>query len=491
MKVRRHPESRGPRLRSSWVAWVAIIAFHLVGFGALYIAVDRVFRDKIIETYLAGSGALIEEAIRDLRPAMDHGDRQGFVMILQAFADDHGLSEVDVTPLPLMGEGLDNAAEIGDFLRSGETSRLRLEAIDGRAVLRGLVRVDSADECRECHGDNDPIAVAAVARDASAQVLSLNADLRRTVLFLVIGWIGLVTASGAVLRRASHRSASLIRADLQAVEHGESVPAAGDRDLGLDPVTRDAHLALRDFLERERQRRSRDVGRMERAETLASLGQVAAGLAHEIKNPLAGLKGALEILRGDCDDAETRGVHTQMLEEVQRVDLTVQSLLDLARPAPPRVEATDVAQLADDVVLFLGPGFAKRRVALSTKPAVTPAVAWVDRTQIRQVLVNLLQNAAEAIGEAGEIIVQVTAVDGDGEVVITVTDNGPGISEAEQVRIFDPFHSTKPSGTGLGLAIARSLIRRHGGDILVESSVGQGSTFLVILKGRGEVNADD
>jgi len=479
----RAPSVAGPSRsgHSPRLVWVGIVAVHLLGFALLYVAVDRLFRGELVNTYAAESAGLLREAIQDLQPAMVHQDGAEFDVLLREFGRDHMLREIEITPLPLPAAESAAAAEIVDLLRSGEAARLRFETVDGRSLVRGLARIDSADECRECHGDVDPIAVVAATRDVTDQLGDLEQGLRLTVLLLVGGWAAIVIVSGTMLRRASVQSAACVRADLEAAERGGPASETAATDLALDPVTAQIHQALRSFLARERERRSSETSGLQRAQALASLGKVAAGLAHEIKNPVAGLQGALEILHDRCENVETRGVYKQMLGELQRINKTVQSLLDLSRPAKPNRAPTDLGELVGEIVSLMEPTLTKRRLEISLELASGALVARVDGGQIRQVVVNLLQNAAEALGDGGEITVRVAPVEEQGGVLIAVTDNGPGIPEESLAIIFEPFHTTKSAGTGLGLAIARTLVRQNDGELEVESVVGQGSTFLIML----------
>jgi signal transduction histidine kinase len=256
---------------------------------------------------------------------------------------------------------------------------------------------------------------------------------------------------------------------------------SGVGKLLLDPVSGNLYESLREVLERQQRRDVEVTSRLHHTQRLASLGQLAAGLAHEIKNPLAGIRGVLELLRDEEADDERVRLYREMVEELDRVNGTIHSLLGFARPSPPKRVPTDMADLIDGTAKLLRPGLSKNKIRLVT--TVTPETMSfaLDPDQIRQVIVNLVNNAAEAIEKDGTIAIRATPFPDGSGLILAVADDGPGISEEAQEEIFEPFYSTKFSGTGLGLAVARSLVSKHDGEIQVESRLGEGSTFFVLL----------
>ena len=219
---------------------------------------------------------------------------------------------------------------------------------------------------------------------------------------------------------------------------------------------------------------------MSRAEHMATLGEMATGLAHEIRNPLAGIAGVIEIIGRDLPDSSpARAVVKDVRQEIARINRIVTDLLQTARPHPPKVRKSDLNTTVEHAVM-LG-----RQQALSKSVEITlhkdPSLPEVehDSDQIHQVMLNLLLNALQAIDLNGKIAV---AVELRGEnAVIEVADNGRGISPDHLPNIFRPFFTTKGDGTGLGLSLARRIIEDHQGRIDVTSAVGKGTTFSVVL----------
>jgi signal transduction histidine kinase len=230
-------------------------------------------------------------------------------------------------------------------------------------------------------------------------------------------------------------------------------------------------------------KREEDIARqMVRAEQLASLGELAAGLTHEIKNPLAGVAAALELLKSEDEEGTpNREVYDQMLSELRRVSGTVDGLLRLAKPQPPQRIDTDLARTAREVGSLFSARLRRQIVKLDLDISDSVPVLALDPGLMVQLLVNLLTNAMQAIDRGGTIKVMVAPFPKRDGVVLIVADNGKGIARADLDRIFDPFFTTKENGTGLGLAICRQIVEQHGGTINIESEVGNGTRVVVLL----------
>jgi two-component system, NtrC family, sensor histidine kinase PilS len=222
--------------------------------------------------------------------------------------------------------------------------------------------------------------------------------------------------------------------------------------------------------------------RMRQADRLATVGRMAANIAHEIRNPLASLTGAIEVLTSPHTAEDARDRLSQIVaRESERLNHIIKNFLEYARPAPLSIATFDVAAAAEEVLLLLehraSPG------SLKVIREFAPSVTWpVDAQQFRQILWNLCLNAVEAMPEGGELRVAVAAR-GD-TLEVTVSDTGEGIAANDIAHVFEPFFSTKSEGTGLGLALVHRVVQEHGGDIDVRSSPGLGTTFTLTLPFR-------
>lgn len=212
-----------------------------------------------------------------------------------------------------------------------------------------------------------------------------------------------------------------------------------------------------------------------RSQRLAAVGEMSAAVAHEIKNPLAAISGALQILRDRAPADETRPVMDEVLRQVARLDGTVRKLGQLARPWVPRKESCELAGLAERVARAALNSPELAGVTVEVSPRSREAVA-ADAGLIEQVLWNLLLNAAQAMKE-GKIGIDIG--ERNGSVVMSVSDSGPGLEPAVLANLFKPFFTTKASGSGLGLSICRSIMEAHGGRIDLHSEPGRGTTVVL------------
>lgn len=225
--------------------------------------------------------------------------------------------------------------------------------------------------------------------------------------------------------------------------------------------------------------------RAARSERLASVGEVSAGLAHELRNPLASMAGSIRLLgagRQLTDDE--RELIDIVQRESSRLNVLVTDFLGFARPSPPRPSAVDLpARVGETISIFRGsPDGARVEFELS----LAPALARVDGDQLAQLLWNLLVNAAQASSDGGRIRVTTGRGTQSGTVCLRVEDEGCGIPAEVVGRIFDPFFSTKERGTGLGLALVHRIVDANGGQIGVQSEPGRGTSFTVVLPAAAE-----
>ena len=226
----------------------------------------------------------------------------------------------------------------------------------------------------------------------------------------------------------------------------------------------------------------REIARNQR---LASVGRLAAGVAHEVRNPLSSIKGFATYFKERYREApEDLQIAELMIGEVERVDRVIGQLLDFARPVRIRTQVVSVPALLGDSVKLFEARAAEQDIQIRLAVDEGLCQADLDEDRIRQVLLNLYLNAADAMGRGGVIVVTAGPVEGRGGIQIRVADTGAGIAEADQAHVFDPYFTTKPSGTGLGLAIVHNIMEAHGGEIRIESQPGRGTTVVLFFPER-------
>ncbi len=240
-----------------------------------------------------------------------------------------------------------------------------------------------------------------------------------------------------------------------------------------------AVLLIQDITERVALERSARQG-----EKLAALGTLAAGLAHELNNPIGIISSRIEIM---LLDAEAEPLPATVMEDLrvlhrhaQRVARIAQGLLSFARQAPGQRGPVDLSHLVEETLLFMEKQVGKHGIAVRRALAPGLPLVWGDENALQQVVVNLLTNARDALTHGGEITVRTGAVAGESSAVsLVVSDTGPGIPADVLPRIFDPFFTTKSDGTGLGLSISYGIVREHQGTMDVHSTPGDGATFIL------------
>ena len=216
-----------------------------------------------------------------------------------------------------------------------------------------------------------------------------------------------------------------------------------------------------------------------KTEQMKAVATLAAGLAHEIKNPLSAIKTFTEHLNTKYPDPAFRAKFQKIVGgEVERIHLIVQQLLEFAKPVPPKLMPMEVSQLVDETLEFLNNDLVTRHIEVQRRYETTEHVL-ADPQQLKQVFLNLFLNSLQAMNGRGRLEIR-TGID-NSDLTVAITDDGSGIDPKDLPHVFEPFFTTKATGTGLGLAVVQSIIKEHGGRIHVESHPGQGTTMTLSL----------
>jgi signal transduction histidine kinase len=356
-------------------------------------------------------------------------------------------------------------------------------AADRPNVLHAAGRIIQQPACLQCHARHQDVwAFADVDVSLSRQSAGMRtwgtmAAVAAISQFTIIG-IGVALILGLVVVRPIRR----LSASMSQVQHGNldvaAVPAA---TVEIDSLV----MGFNDMVDRLRRARQveQDAQRrhLDRVEQLATLGEVAASLAHEIRNPLAGTKAAIDVLARNEKEEEPRRILRHVSVELTRVDSVVRQLLNFAKPKAPVLARVDLRAVLDDAVLLSGPRATAQGATLDLqRPSELPDVQ-ADADMVRQVIVNLVINALQALEGVPGAAVVLSAGRRESHIACSVRDNGPGVPANRADEIFRPFMTTKAHGTGLGLATSRRLIELHGGRLWVENPGGAGACFTFTL----------
>jgi signal transduction histidine kinase len=251
----------------------------------------------------------------------------------------------------------------------------------------------------------------------------------------------------------------------------------------IDSLMPQAGIALENaLLYKEQKERFR---RMLRADRLATIGELAAGAAHEIRNPLTSIKSSLQYLESRCREENEKKLLGVALQETDRIDEILTALLSFSRPSEIHKEPCDLIALLEESVALVSIQARAKGVEVRTAVPAGPVLVNADRSQLKQVFLNVFLNAIQAMDGGGVLSVDEMALE-KGMTLVRVADNGPGISEEALEKVFDPFFTTKKGGTGLGLSICYTIVKAHGGEIEFRSRLGEGTTVLITLPANPE-----
>jgi signal transduction histidine kinase len=239
------------------------------------------------------------------------------------------------------------------------------------------------------------------------------------------------------------------------------------------------------LLQREQELKQSQVT-LRRADRLSSLGLLTAGLAHEIRNPLVAIRTFTQLLPERYDDPEFRnGFQGLALKEVDRICGLINDLLSFARPSKPNVAPENISDVVENIARILETQAREKNVEITREFDLSLPKVWIDKEQMKQVFMNLILNAIQAMKDGGSIVIS-TRISAKNNadlikeyVQVYIRDTGVGIPEENLEHIFDPFFTSKDEGSGLGLAVSNQIVQEHGGFVTVESTVGKGSVFFV------------
>jgi hypothetical protein len=446
--------------------------------------------------------ALAEAIDGEIQVAMREGHTTEVQRILEGMARDQDIEQIVIfddggrirqaSKRDLVGRVMNRDRLSRYLVQSNFTVTGRYE--DGELIQSVVKKIRNRTECHACHGTATEF-LGTIQLDMSfGRTQEQIAGMKRAALWtMLLAGLALAGGGGVLMIRLVDRPVARLADAMARVETGDLTAQAvcGGRDeLGGLAKSFNAMVdrlrAARDEIEAYHQQR------LARAERLASLGELAASVAHEIKNPLAGIAGAVRILAEDMPASDSRKeIMGEILAQIRRLDGTVCDLLTFARPGGPKVGPCALHQILDRVLLVLAedPSASNVRVVREYQSDLPPVLA--DGKLLEQVFFNLLLNAVQAIGGQGTITLRTARGEADvartdgaplgPHLEVRVIDTGPGIPTHLLREIFTPFFTTKPRGIGLGLAITRRIVEEHGGRISGENLPGQGAMFRICL----------
>lgn len=475
------------------VGIVAILLFVMVVY-ALFVVRDQVRRLQDLAEREANLIAALAE--RAVVRAMSEGRSDEVQALLEKIAEEPHLTKIliiDRDGVVLLGNrpedrGQTLAVGAGSFRESLPEPVWDFETRTV-AVFRPI---HNRPSCYGCHEPEQPV-IGLLSASVAFPTFTSEA-VRNAAMIMLPAVLALAVAGGLIslfFAFTIGRRIDALTKTMAQVEAGNleaKVSEAGRDELGRLGGSFNAMMAR--LAEARRQHDDRHQREIRRAENLASLGKMAAGVAHEINNPLAGMLNCVRtLLKKSGDDAQKIQYLKMVQEGLQRIGRTVRQLLDFAREAKPKIEKTDLVLLLRRCLSLLEHELESRRIScsLAADSGLPPVLG--DAQQLEQVFLNILMNALEAMPDGGELRIGVGLGESQDRpcAEVRIRDTGIGIPPEQLQRIFDPFFTTKEvgKGTGLGLSVSYGIVKAHGGLIDVESEAGRGSTFRVALPVAG------
>ena len=428
------------------------------------------------------------DALERLMRAGDHGDLQNLVEQMARSPDVAAVRIVSATGIvhasslpsengrPAGSHGA-QASPLGDLIPASTSNAARNDPLAVHVVQPFL----NKPSCSRCHATpGDILGYLDLDVHVNTHLTGLTAF---GSLSGALGLLYLVAVIGVALPLINQ----VVRRPVQQLTSAMRDVQAGDLTVKVEPAgTREIDAVVDGFNQMVEQlrhgRAAEDNARrleLEHVEQLAAVGEIAAGLAHEVRNPISGVKAVLEILVRDTTDEERRGVLRDATNELMRIDQILRDLLQYARPKKPVQGPFDLNALVRDTAVFTQRGAGRDAAGLTCE--VDPALSHAhgDTAQVRQVLVNLLLNAQQAAGAGGQV--HVTTGQRDGAAWCRVRDTGPGVPVDRAETVFRPFATTKARGTGLGLSISRRIMELHGGSLTLDNPGQPGASFTFTL----------
>ena len=359
--------------------------------------------------------------------------------------------------------------------------------LEGYGEVLGMVKpIYNNRECNLCHGSKSRVIgilnVNYSLLDTRKRMVELT-KLSVVSTLAIIGFLSLTIS--IVMLKFVKKPLREVAKNMAKVESGDlsvRMTSHGKDEIGRLIVSFDSMVGRLDLAKKELD--TFHFQQMERADRLASVGEMAAGIAHEIKNPLTGIAAAITVIKDDFAPDDSRiSIMSEVLEQISRLDKTVNDLLFFGKPTVAEPACTDINSALKKILVFAAQHSGGKNIEKRLELADDLPPVYVDPKQIQQVFLNLFLNAVQAMQQGGVLTVQSALAEQDGAetVRVRVTDTGQGIPPQILEKIFTPFFTTKAQGTGLGLAISHRLIEQQGGRLSVESEDGKGTTFTVEL----------
>lgn len=476
---------------------VIVISISLLAFGISFFAFLNLRKEQVqlINSARENTELLLRTVEASIYNSMKIGNTEDVQVILEMVGQNPKLTSVRIFHPHGMILRSSHPIEVGkpvdrsDYNLYVQNKKEGVYSVEGMGeILKMIKPIYNEEPCHACHGRKARV----------IGVLNVNYSLSETqrrmmeatkLFFIstaaIIAFLSITIS--LVLLKFVRKPLKLLVSNMSRVEEGDlsvRMHYKGKDEVGQLAYSFDSMVDRLDIAKKELE--ELHFQQMERADRLASVGEMAAGIAHEIKNPLTGISAAISIIKEDFAEQDPRsGILAEVLEQVKRLDKTVNDMLFFGKPSPPEFVYSDINLILNKTLAFAsqhkgGKHIEKKLILADDLPYV-----YVDPKQMQQVFLNLILNAFQAMPGGGrlELLTEHLLTESECAVRIVIADTGEGIPPQVLEKLFTPFFTTKAQGTGLGLAICHKIVTQHNGTLVVESECGTGTRFIIVLPG--------
>lgn len=474
------------------------IVFHIAVIGALttfflvflFINTQRSIIHKMSQQKAELIGSVIENSIysymkagnietvqKTLREISSSADIKGIRIINYEGKISHS-SESDEVGRMVEPSTLDKMRE---FLSTKDQSNTIFKM--PKSTILGFRKIENRSECFGCHSAQEKInSILKVDIDHSGAAVLLQ---KNQIKGIIIALAALTILSFVILRlfeKLINRPISQLKDRMRRVQEGDlDIQFSHLKNDEIGSLAKNFNRMVTDLKKANQKIEELFSKQMEKAEHLASIGELAAGLAHEIKNPIAGMKGALEIINQKTDSSDpNKEIFTEMLLQIEKINNVIHDLLSYAKPKEISMNLVDPNEAINNAIKLARTQVIDKEIDIRFKSLTNGTLALIDADKIQEVMLNLMVNSISAINYKGRISIELHEKN-QKELEILFSDDGMGIKKEHLPQIFNPFFTTKNRGTGLGLSICKKIIEAHNGSIEVESKAKEGTTFSIRL----------
>lgn len=476
---------------------VIVISIALLAFGISVFALLNLKRERaqLITSAREGSELLLQTIERSIYNSMRIGNTEETQTILEMVAQSQKLLGVRIFHPHGIVLKSSQPTEIGRPVAQEDYQLYLSNRYEGITyadqhgeVLRMIKPIYNTEQCHACHGHKTKVIGVLNVNYSLAETKRRMFEVTQLFIFSTIATIAFLSISIAfVMFRLVRSPLNRIIGNMARVEEGDlSVRMTHGAKDEMGRLARSFNSMIERLQIAKKELDLYHFNQMERADRLASIGEMAAGIAHEIKNPLTGIASAITIINDDYPPSDPRKeILGEVLEQVKRLDKAVNDLLFFGKPTQPEPTCTDLNATLRKTLLFASQHRGSKGGAIekSLDLQVDLPPVYVDPKQMQQVFLNLILNAIQAMQSGGVLTIGTALVERESGkwIRVSIGDTGPGIPEQILGKIFTPFFTTKAQGTGLGLAICQKLVEQQGGMISVESEDGKGTIFYIDL----------